>query len=393
MSERLVLGFGGCVDYEVRWSDGAIERHAADLGIGIDEIDSSIPVQDQRSLLRSILGFMRDGQGGERFVASSQVLLDFATRHPHAVTLGGSNVRAAIALAQLGIESTVHLVSTDPNVRRLLPPAVSVICSASRDTLDPHLIIQYPAGARVELEGGSVVALHPNRIIYVNDPPNRDMHLHPALPELLEGTDVVLMSGFNAMDDAQAVRDRAVEFRVAFSRLAQGAVVYYEDAGFHYEHIRAAVAEAFVGLATIHGMNEDELQAYVGRSVDLLDVADVVRALEEVQPHLIAPTVVLHTKYWALGAGPQAGRLRRALAAAVDVASARFCFGDGLSPAAIERVREMPVRLESASFARELELRMGGAAVCVPGRRLDIAAPTTIGLGDTFVGGLLSALD
>lgn len=392
MSERLFLGFGSCVDYEVRWNDGDIERHAAELGIGIDEIDASIPVQDQRSLLRSILGFMRDGQGGERFVASSQVLLDFAARHPHAVTLGGSNVRAALALAQLGIESTVHLVSTDSNVRRLLPPSVTVICSATRDTLDPHLIIQYPAGASVELTGGRVVALHPNRLIYVNDPPNRDMHLHPALPDLIQGAKVVLLSGFNAMDDAQAVRDRAAEFQTAFSKLTHDAVIYYEDAGFHHDHIRTTVAEAFAGMATIHGMNEDELQGYVGRTVDLLDAGDVARALKDVKPHLIAPTVVLHTKYWALAHGPQGEHLRDALATGIDYASARFCFGDQLSPQALMRVREMPIRAESEDFATELEDTLNGAAVCIPARNLDGYTPTTIGLGDTFVGGFLSAL-
>jgi len=301
-------------------------------------------------------------------------------------------VRAALALAQLGIPSTVHLVSTDSNVRRLLPQSVSVICSANRDSLDPHLIIQYPAGAAIELRGGQVITVHPNRLIYVNDPPNREMILHPALPELLEGTRVVLLSGFNTMVDVEAVKDRAADLRAAFRKLADGAVIYYEDAGFHHAHIRTAVAAAFSGSATLHGINEDELQGYVGRSVDLLDAGDVARALEEVQPHLIAPTVVLHTKYWALAYGPQAGELRDALAAGIDFASARFCFGDQLSPQALTRVREMSVRAESERFTADLEGLLAGAAACIPARRLDIAAPTTIGLGDTFVGGFLSAL-
>ena len=388
---RLFLGFGGCVDYEVRWSDGDIERHASELGIRIDEIDASIAVRDQRSLLCSILGFMRDGKGGERFVASSTVLLGFAADHPHAVTLGGSNVRAALALAQLGVESTVHLVSTDPHVRRLLPRSVSVVSSATSDTLDPHLIIQYPAGASVRLAGGRVVAPHANRLIYVNDFPNREMRLHPALPDLLKDAKVVLMSGFNAMDDAHAVRDRAVELKKAFSNLTDGAVVYYEDAGFHHDHIRFAVAQAFAGLATIHGMNEDELQGYVRRPVDLLNPDDVASALEEVQPHLIAPTIVLHTKYWALAHGPRAGELRTALRTGIEYASARFCYGDRLSREALAGVNQKPVRAESARFASEFGTAHPAAA-CLPARDLDGCTPTTIGLGDTFVGGFLSAL-
>jgi hypothetical protein len=35
---------------------------------------------------------------------------------------------------------------------------------------------------------------------------------------------------------------------------------------------------------------------------------------------------------------------------------------------------------------------MRGLVRCVPGVNLDVAEPTTIGLGDTFVGGVLAAV-
>ena len=34
---------------------------------------------------------------------------------------------------------------------------------------------------------------------------------------------------------------------------------------------------------------------------------------------------------------------------------------------------------------------MGDSVRCVPGFALDVANPTTVGLGDTFVGGFLAA--
>jgi ADP-dependent phosphofructokinase/glucokinase len=44
------------------------------------------------------------------------------------------------------------------------------------------------------------------------------------------------------------------------------------------------------------------------------------------------------------------------------------------------------------TFAAALEDRMGGVVRCLPGFRLDVAEPTTIGLGDAFVGGFLAAV-
>ena len=34
---------------------------------------------------------------------------------------------------------------------------------------------------------------------------------------------------------------------------------------------------------------------------------------------------------------------------------------------------------------------MGTVVRCVPGLKMDVAEPTTVGLGDTFVGGFLAA--
>jgi len=42
-------------------------------------------------------------------------------------------------------------------------------------------------------------------------------------------------------------------------------------------------------------------------------------------------------------------------------------------------------------FATAIESRFPGTAVCVPAYVLDTATPTTIGLGDSFVGGFLAA--
>jgi sugar/nucleoside kinase (ribokinase family) len=103
-----------------------------------------------------------------------------------------------------------------------------------------------------------------------------------------------------------------------------------------------------------------------------------------------APTLVLHTKYWALafGAGAYAG----ALDTGTVMAATRYCHGDDFTDEDVERLRARPRRPESVAFAAALRSRMGDTVVCVPGFALDVEHPTTVGLGDTFVGGFLTEL-
>lgn len=392
MTHQLVLGLGGCVDFEIAWDPGMLEELASQHRISAAELDADIPVEDERSLLRSILAFVRDGVGGERFIASSDIAIGFASRFPCKVSLGGTCVRAALAIARLGVPSLVHLVSIDDNVRRLLSPGIDYLSSATRDTLDPHLIVQFPAGATVRLDGGEVRSDHPNRIIYVNDPPNRDLVLSPDLPEALVGARAFLPAGFNVMRDPALLHDRLAFLRAAMTQLPVDAVVLYEDAGFHDNTMRAIVSEEFRGRVDVHSLNEDELQSYLGRRVDLLDVDDVVAAQVEFRPFAIAPTVVVHTKYWSLAHGPRAGEFAEALAGGIDLASTRYCYGDDFTVADLAAIRQGPRHPGGSIFAARISERLGDAVRCVPGRLLDVPSPTTIGLGDTFVGGFLAAL-
>lgn len=392
MTYELVLGLGGTVDFELTWDAELLSALAQQYRIVREELDVAAPISDERSLVCSILAHLDADQGGEKFVDSSQLGFDFAARFEYKVTLGGTCVRAALAIAKLGVSSLVHLVSIDDNVRRLLPPEIDYLSSATRDTLDPHVIVQFPAGATVEMLEGEVRAVHPNRIILVNDPPNRDLVLSPELPDALAGARAFLPAGFNVMRDPALLVDRIAFLQQAMTRLPAEAVVFYEEAGFHDTSLREIVRRDFRGRIDVHSLNEDELQSYLGRKVRLLDPDDVLAALDAFSEFAIAPTVVVHTKYWSMALGPRAAAFEQALAGGIDLASTRYCCGDDFTVADLNRVRQSAVHPGGAEFAEQLRGRLGEAVRCVPGRVLDVPRPTTIGLGDTFVGGFLATL-
>lgn len=390
VDRQLVLGLGGTVDYELRWDSGVFDRLASEHRVRRHELTASAPIVDERSLLVAILALVAAGTGAERFVASSEVVEAFTSHFDYAVTLGGTGVRAGLVLDSLGIPSVQHLVSIDDNVRRLLPPGVSFVSSATEDTLDPHLIVQYPVGAHVRLLDGDIISPSANRLIFANDPPNREMRLAPALGEVLTTAGVFLVSGFNTMQDHALLAQRLEELQRAMRALPAEALVYYEDAGFYTRAFSETVRARLLPRIDVYGMNEDELQEYLGRAVDLLDPVDVTRALQEVRAIIPVPALVVHTRYWALAVGPDAAEHRAALESAVRVSATRYRLGDGFTAADDAQTATMDRHRAGTALVAAVEDAMADA-VGVPAFSLDVATPTTIGLGDTFVGGFLAA--
>ncbi|ALE06909.1 hypothetical protein AL755_17985 [Arthrobacter sp. ERGS1:01] len=392
MTNKLVLGLGGTVDYEIVWDALVIEGLISEYRVSAAELSSSIPVDSERALLLTLLAFLRDGVGGERFVASSEIVEQFAARFDRSLTLGGTPVRAALAMQALGVDSTVHLVSIDDTVRRLLPAGVDYLCSASEDTTDPHLIVQYRAGERIHSGDIDLVTPHPNRVIYANDPPNRELLLSDGLGVALTDASVFMVSGFNSIQEPEVLEQRLASLMEHMEQLPSSAVVFYEDAGFHVPAMSQQVRDSIVGEVDIYSMNEDEMQAYVGRPLDLLDVGGMCDALAELHGIIPASTLVVHTKYWSLAYGADAARHDAGLRGGITMASTRYRHGDGFTAADYTAVAELSPNTLGAEFAESINTKLGNSVHCLPGITIDVEHPTTIGLGDTFVGGFVAAL-
>lgn len=389
--DRIVLGLGGTVDYEVSCSSAVLERLVLASGLAPAELSSVIEVNTERDLLRCLLAFLRDGTGGERFVASTEIVEAFAAHFDPVVALGGTCTRAALAMDKLGVKSTLHLVSIDDTIRRLLPPGCSYVCSATEDTSHPHLILQFAAGTSVGAGEISLCAPYANRVIFTNDPPHETMLLHPELGALLAEAQVFLISGLNSLRDPDLLNERLTTLEQLLGSPDTPSLVYYEDAGFHQPALSSQVNARLDPLVDVHGMNEDELQSYLGRTCNLLDVAEMAAALLQIQTLSTAPTCVIHTRYWSLAVGRDAASFAPALRGGIAMASARYLHGDGYTETDYHRVADGPVNERGAVFAEQLNRRLPGVVCCEPALVLVTAVPTTVGLGDTFVGGFLAA--
>lgn len=392
MSGGLVLGLGGTVDYEIEWEAEVFESLIEDYGITRGELDPHIPISTERDLVVSILGFISEGHGGECFVESVDVIESFSGRFERRITIGGTCVRAAIAAAIVGVESLVHLVCIDDNFRQRLPPGCRYVCSAEHDSTHPHLIVQFAGEAVIDSGDIQIRAGRPNRLIYVNDLPNRELRISPDLEPALDDAELFLVSGFNTIRDMKILEDRLETVATFSRRVPADSPIVYEDAGFHLPAIRTRVRDAMASLVDVFSMNEDEMQIHLDRSVALLDVAAMASALADLHRLIAAPVIVVHSQYWAVAHGAAADQYAAALLGGVTMAATRYRLGDGFTAFDYETTREMALNPRGAAFCDRLEALDTGRIACVPAYDLSVPKPTVIGLGDSFVGGLAAAL-
>lgn len=392
MSEKIALGLGDNVDYEILWDRRVLEDLVIRYDIREGELSADRPVAGERDLVVSCLGFLKEGKGGERFVASPELLESFSGRFRKKITLGGTSVRAAIAMRKLGYTSALHLVTINDHVRRLLPEGCPYVCSSRTDSTYPHLIVQFDRGARVKAGDIDLCASRSNRIIYENDADNIRMELNEEFSDLLSEARVFLISGFNAVQSAEVLDARLKTLLRILGSLSAEARVFYEDACFYNPAFSRKVREALNRRIDLYSMNEDEMQEYLGRRVDLLDAAQVGRALLEIRSLIPVPLIVVHTRYWALACGRDAGKMAGALKGGITMATTRLRSGDDFTAEDYRRTEQSPIEPEGETFSEEIGRLLGDRVCCLPSVKEDVEKATTIGLGDAFVGGFLPRL-
>lgn len=392
MKEKIILGFGNNVDYEIVWDSAVIEDLIHQYAIRSDELTIQQVIESERDLVISILGFLQIASGGERFVASTEVVEQFSQRFARKITVGGTSIRAAIAMRKLGYTSALHLVTLNDHVRRLIPPDSPFICSSSQDSSYPHLIVQFGKDTRIQAGDIVIRTQQANRLIYHSDTDNIVMELNEDFADLMTEAKVLLVSGFNAMHDQKLLTNRLESVLRMMEKLPKDALVFCEDAGFYEPRFSHIVYGTLAHRMHILSLNEDELQGYLQKQINLLDVNEVAAALAELHTLFPVPIIVVHTKHWALAYGDTATSYAKALKAAVTMATTRFCYGDDFTIEQYRTVEALPPSPDNAAFVEQLNSLPGKLLWAVPVAQVEPAKATTVGLGDAFVGGFLPAL-
>ena len=392
LGEQIILGLGNNIDYEIVWNSQVIERLIVEYGINSSEIGTDIPISSTREIVISILGFLKSGTGGERFVTSLDIILDFARLFHKKITMGGTSLRAAIAMRKIGYNSALHLVTINNLVRKMIPQDSPWVCSNDSDSFYPHLIVQFNKGTRVQAGDVSIHTKSANRIIYVNDHDNAVMEISPELESLSSDARVFLISGFNAMQSSELLSDKLGKLLKIIKSLPSDTVVFYEDACYPNLNLNKLVRETLIDVIDIFSLNEDEMQEYLGRKIMLLDPVEVFAALQELHRLLPVSTLVVHTKDWGLAYGEKVVQYSKSLKRGITMATTLFRLGDDFSHSDYLKTEGLPTDMEKTKFSETLNKLVGEKVYCLPSFQVKEINVTSVGLGDSFVGGFLSAL-
>ncbi len=392
MNEKIVLGLGNNIDYEIIWDSAVLEDLIRKYGICNEELSPDITISSERDLVVSILGFLKTESGGERFVNSADIIEIFAGHFDYRITMGGTSVRAAAAMRKLGHTAALHLVTLNDHVRRLLPKDCPYVCSAREEGIYPHLIVQFCQGITVEASDIAIHTSRSNRIIYDNDIDNIEMALNEDFAGMLRDSQVFLISGFNAMQDEGLLEKRLQTLLDIMDSLPMEAHVFYEDACFHNDAFSKKVRDALIHKIDIFSLNEDELQAYLGRKLDLLDPCQMMNALEDIHRLIPVSYIVVHTRHWALAYGEDAVFLEKAIKGGITMAGTRFRYGDDFTVDNYRETEKHVLQREGEAFSTEIKRLLGDKVCSLACIQAEETKATTVGLGDAFVGGFLPAM-
>lgn len=396
MRHYIAVGFQNTVDFELGWDLNILHSLIRLYDIHESEICCDAPVRSERDIVIALLGYMRAGTGGERFTESDAVARSFARHFSYDITLGGTPVRAAESMGRLGYRCCLHACSLNRHFENLVPPTVDWIASVPDEGEDfqPHVIFQFPKGAHIRENDIDFTVPRSNRAIFDYDLPSKRLVINEDFREMTKDARVFLAAGYNVIDDKAVLAERLNTTIRIMESLPSGCITFYEDGGHEDISIGLLTIQTLAPHLDMLSLNEDELQGYVGHSVDITSPVEVAAAINEMYAQADVPLLICHSAFWALAYGRQPQRVRDALEGGIVMASTRFRCGGSFTEADYENTKKIPARHSSIDFCRELSLLLGEEEVlCLPGLDMDdISHPVTIGLGDAFIGGFLPRL-
>lgn len=395
MTRKIAMGFHCCVDYELIWDTEVVEELIRKFEIREDELLLDAPVHTERDAWIYSLAHFRAGVGGEIVPDDPQSVIDIADHFERKVTLGGTPTRAAIVLDKVGYDTALQTSCWNPHIQRLLPDRVTAIPGVEDDgNLYPHVVLQCAKGVRIHAGDIDFVTPRENRIMISRDETSLDM---PVLPEVfgpvIEDASVFLLGCFSETLERKAL-DRCIrQTSQLLEHLPKDAVVMYEDGCYVMKAFRYAVHEHLRPYIDVLSMNEDEMQEYIGRSIDILDVKAVIAAVKCVYESLGIDHIIIHSAKWALAYGKEPQRLRDALVGGATMASTRFRLGDDITRENFEETKTLADREDSTVFCEAIREELGDSICIIPSKDLSqVEHPTVVGLGDSFAGGCLPGL-
>jgi len=411
---HLAVGYTSDLDVVLTWEqsifDALIARHLH----GIPAFEESQTIDSLEDLAGVLAYYVIHGLGGEMEISSPEICDWLVNNFESTKALGGTGAQCGAALGTIGYPAVIHISDKCRQVCKFLDyPSitavkngrlVSVPSIASDDMPVYHFICQYSKGTTVTVEGKTYVAPESNRLILEFDTIHKnfrgDAEYYTYLEEHAKEIRALSISGFNSIVDPKIAQDELKPLIAHFQRLKTAnpdLTIYLESAHYLSGKVRETVFEMLGPAIDILGMNEEEVTAHTaleGMCTDKSDFDSIVRGLEFILNLYRTRGIILHTKDYSAYYGEElpvdielgltAGNLLSGTRARVghygNLEECQESLRCGFSETGLEFYSKVEAWRQTHP---EKQL------IVVPSRYLE-QPKCTIGLGDTFVAGVLT---
>ena len=366
-------------------------------------------IQTMQDLLETMVYYCSHGIGGEVDVENVELVkstFDFK------YGMGGTAVQAAMALDSVGCPSIVHLTDDSKEVCDILDTLGVYTVSQGGELVhtdkisqtheqEPHFIIQFKKDDKICLGEQELVIPCSNRLILTKITVNEYVPFSEAYLKWIEENagkvSSNVLSSFNALLSPELLKERldfAKRHLAVYKENNPEGVVFFEDAHFHSIDVKKLCLETVCPSVDILSMNEEELNHTLNDiyhiKVDTEDIISCVEGARSIRSMFgVRKGVIIHTKDYSMYVGDSLkADIERGLIYGNMLATAKANNGWYGTREQIKEVLEFDFSERGMKNYQILkESRYAQEAVLIPSKYIDTPR-FTIGLGDSFVGGV-----
>ncbi|MFR3683890.1 MAG: ADP-dependent glucokinase/phosphofructokinase [Enterococcus sp.] len=394
-------------DFDVCLLNNLLEKHLPDAELS--EMKSAEQIDTIRDLLETVVYYCIRGIGGEVDVNNVKLVVEsFHFKYG----MGGTATQAAMALAQMDCPTVVHLTDDSKEVCDILNSPYIYTVSwdgelvhtkeiMQRNEQEIHFIIQFKKGDVIQLKNQKLEIPCSNRLILTKVTVNEFVPFSKPYFEWIEkNADKVrsnVLSSFNCLTDKKVLKEHLdyVKSHVEkYRRNNPEGIVFFEDAHYHDLEIRRMCLETIYPYVDIVSLNEEELKYTLNEMYEFcVDINDVFSCVEGARfirgKFRIRKGIIVHTKDYSMYVGDQLqADIEKGLMFGNILATAKAQNGSYGTKEQIKEVMKFELSPKGTdNYLKIQESKYKNEVVLVPSKYID-KPRYTIGLGDSFVGGV-----
>lgn len=394
-------------DFEVERLNQLLKEYMPE-GI-LKEMRAATTVRTMQELLETMVYYCSNGIGGEVNVENIKLVEE---NFHFEYGMGGTAVQAAMALNEIGCPSIVHLTDDSEEVCGILnTPGVFTVSQAGElvhtdqitqtQEQEPHFIIQFKKGDQICLGSQQVKIPCSNRLILTKITVNQFVPFSKPYFEWIERNarqvSSIVLSSFNALTDAEILKERldyVKQHTEKYHRNNPEGIVFFEDAHYHDVQIKKLCLETIYSNADIVSMNEEELDYTLNdiyhHHVDIEDIYSCIEGAKYIRSRFgVRKGAMVHTKDYSMYVGePINADMERGLMYGNMLATSKAKNGWYGTREQVREILEYGFSEKGeANYKAVMESPYAQEVVLVPSKHI-YTPKYTIGLGDSFVGGV-----